>query len=732
MLDTDVLGRPGSLGSDGLKWWIGRVAPRSSWAPYATLVNDKDVGLTDADSETDVYYNRVKVSVVGYHEHITNPYDLPWAHIMATPMLPTGYGFQEHTHYLEGGESVFGFWMDGDDEQKPVVLGVFYRHKMADDQRTPVKGSPSVSSSQGKGCTTKKETQEGVDSGAKKVSTGKYVPKETYKSGKRVYDRSTGTIKGTCPERYPVSDEGGSKGVSGAVLEHHFNLKRNTSRPSCKRDNTIAQITGYLGDFAELLIGIEQYADFYVDEITGVVRDIQGDLKAISKKIAKVITGNINQVRDTIFAFIGDKISGFLNSLLPEELKPILGQGIKGAMDVIYCLFENVIASIFNVVFDLLGGLVGQFINAPLCAAEEFVGALLGTVNGFIDDTISPILDTLSGTLGGILGSISNFVSKALNVVGLIYSFIGCDEFKCPLPSRYDTAYGPQQGLRNKVDNITSKFDIVPDMKYDKDGNAIGTGNKFYDNIDKNFGNIFNLKELTPEQQQNAEDIAAVVGGCQTGLLRCGPPQIEIFGGDGIGGAANAVVSEFGQIIGADLVDKGSGYTVPPYVRFKDACGNGKGGRGRVVINDDGQIDRIIIDYQGYGYYNDFREIKTIYGDILQDVTIPPPTSDGETVIGEIEDISVDHSGSSYDEDTTVVAVPDNGSILEPIIVNGHIMGVNIVDPGKGFTTIPDIEINSSTGNDADLTASLKFRSVTEADAIDPDKVLFVVNCVGR
>ena len=125
MRSIDVLGRPGSLGSDGLKWWIGRVAPRSSWAPYATLVNDKDVGLTDADSQTDVYYNRVKVSVVGYHEHITNPYDLPWAHIMATPMLPTGYGFQEHTHYLEGGESVFGFWMDGDDEQKPVVLGVF-------------------------------------------------------------------------------------------------------------------------------------------------------------------------------------------------------------------------------------------------------------------------------------------------------------------------------------------------------------------------------------------------------------------------------------------------------------------------------------------------------------------------------------------------------------------------------------------------------------------------------
>ena len=30
--------------------------------------------------------------------------------------------------------------------------------------------------------------------------------------------------------------------------------------------------------------------------------------------------------------------------------------------------------------------------------------------------------------------------------------------------------------------------------------------------------------------------VAALVGECETNILRCGPPTIEIFGGSGVGG----------------------------------------------------------------------------------------------------------------------------------------------------------------------------------------------------
>ena len=48
--------------------------------------------------------------------------------------------------------------------------------------------------------------------------------------------------------------------------------------------------------------------------------------------------------------------------------------------------------------------------------------------------------------------------------------------------------------------------------------------------------------------------VAALVGDCETNVLRCGPPRIEIFGGSGVGGFANAVVNNTGQIIGASIL----------------------------------------------------------------------------------------------------------------------------------------------------------------------------------
>ena len=133
----NILEGSNTFGSYGVKWWIGQVADRSVWADSGLLINDVDDGRKDYFGESEVYYNRVKVRVVGYHDRLEEE-DLPWAHIAATPMLSSGYGLKHHTHYLEGGESVLGFWIDGTDEQKPVITSVFYNHKNARKDQTPL------------------------------------------------------------------------------------------------------------------------------------------------------------------------------------------------------------------------------------------------------------------------------------------------------------------------------------------------------------------------------------------------------------------------------------------------------------------------------------------------------------------------------------------------------------------------------------------------------------------
>ena len=65
----------------------------------------------------------------------------------------------------------------------------------------------------------------------------------------------------------------------------------------------------------------------------------------------------------------------------------------------------------------------------------------------------------------------------------------------------------------------------------------------------------------------------------------CGPPKVKIFGGDGIGAIANAIISpNSNSIIGFDIVDPGRGFLSPPYVELVDECGKGNGAAARAII----------------------------------------------------------------------------------------------------------------------------------------------------
>ena len=214
----------------------------------------------------------------------------------------------------------------------------------------------------------------GQDSGITDLATGLSKPSKEPKPPNSSTNSTTESSPENSTLRMSVTDEVSTeKGMSTAVLQHHFNLNRKTSRPTCKRDNLIGEITGYLGDFAELLIGVEQYADFYINTVTGAAVNILGELKLITKSISGILTGVINKVRDTIFAFVGDKVAGFINTILPDEVKPILGDATKTILDLLYCLFEKFIVGLRDIIEEMLNSLIGQFINAAACAAEEFI-----------------------------------------------------------------------------------------------------------------------------------------------------------------------------------------------------------------------------------------------------------------------------------------------------------------------------------------------------------------------
>lgn len=111
---------PGFLGGSFL-WWIGQIADDSTWRDNILP------GKHESKDSIPGWGRRYKVRIIGLHdkEEETVPSDqLPWAQVMY-PI--TGGGGQTNaaaTPNLRQGNFVFGFFLDGQDMQVPVIMGV--------------------------------------------------------------------------------------------------------------------------------------------------------------------------------------------------------------------------------------------------------------------------------------------------------------------------------------------------------------------------------------------------------------------------------------------------------------------------------------------------------------------------------------------------------------------------------------------------------------------------------
>ena len=114
MIENNLL-KTNFLGKDGFRWWIGQVAPEDAQGNQINQIG-KSWGA------------RVKVRIYGYHpadeEELPNK-DLPWAQVLLTSQGGSGKAGRSKSLRISPGDTVLGFFLDGDDAQLPVVLGLF-------------------------------------------------------------------------------------------------------------------------------------------------------------------------------------------------------------------------------------------------------------------------------------------------------------------------------------------------------------------------------------------------------------------------------------------------------------------------------------------------------------------------------------------------------------------------------------------------------------------------------
>ena len=133
---------PGFLGSSFL-WWVGQIADDSTWRDNINSGNYEDKYSIPG------WGKRYKVRIIGLHDQGETeiPSDqLPWANIMY-PV--TAGGFQTNSgasSQLRQGNMVFGFFLDGQDQQVPVIMGVLGNNSQT--ELSQIIGDNSVTNAQ--------------------------------------------------------------------------------------------------------------------------------------------------------------------------------------------------------------------------------------------------------------------------------------------------------------------------------------------------------------------------------------------------------------------------------------------------------------------------------------------------------------------------------------------------------------------------------------------------------
>ena len=616
------------VGRDGFVWWIGQIVDSKEWEPNLSGFR------TETTDEHQGFDYRYKVRIMGYHTSSADITDgqLPWATVMLPVTAGGGTGGSGQTPNLRQGNFVYGFFVDGEDAQQPVIMGVLGYNQYTAITNGTLKGEFPFKPFEGY---TNKETVAKYT-----LRTVKEIPKGTQESTPS-QNLNDSKVQDTVGLTQGITD--------GSSLENYKKGRRERSIPKtslCEKQplgEVQSQIKNLILDLEEAKNSISDWKTRVSSSIGDAQKWVDKKVQFVSQKISQGIQWIIREIEKNTIGKLELTLKAGYSNLFPNA-RASSKDTISAVTEAISCLFRKIIKNLYSLVSKLLVSIVDKVVNVPRCFAEEFLSTILGGVIGEISNGISSVLSTISGvisTAAGIAGDIIGFVQDIL-------SFLSCDdEPECPEVDTWSPWDGPSQsesinlgrlinGIKSKVkssvDSVTNVVDSVAAIP----GNIANSVNGFIQN--------------------------PLGGGCDVGPELCGPPTVQFFGGGGSGAAGNAIVDFAGSIIGVDLTSSGSGYSDPPFVKFADNCGKGSGAVGRAILR--------------------FRPDSNEKSNNKNDVGGQDGNSGSLGVSGS--------SGTPGVLNTATGITTTGGPINTDGFQNGEVVAVIIEDPGYGYLYTPD------------------------------------------
>ena len=660
MLDQSLL-QSHFIGRDGFRWWMGQIAPIDAWE----------------EQNGNGWGNRAKVRILGYHpldEASLKNEDLPWAQIMLPTTAGSGASNFAQPPKVRPGDVVIGFFMDGDNAQIPVIMGMLGRTK---DYSTAGYSNPFLPFT---GYTT-----------------------NIVNDGSKLKNDQTNENRAGSQESPVIIDpkKSGDKVAASSVVGKEIAFADTCEDTSFKEiESTIKNLLKDVEDVQKGINEKRQKINEAVDKISSSLNwvvgkmldylytELCGDENAVPKKPG-LIPEALKALYDTVFgstlAATGNP--GAAHQAGVSALEPFV-PAVKTLEETLACVVGNVLNIIKEVVKKLLNSLIENVKNVVSCVIEQFMGALIHDLINAVADGLSTALAGVTSLLGGAL-NVVELLQQSVDVIKGIGGLFDCnqDKGKCSgLTKEWVIGYGPKDSA-----NVDDAFNNI----LQNVNNIAGTTQELITNATSAYQTVGSVTDMInvfdPESMFNEAVNGA--SNCFYGIpTNCGEPTLNIFGGGGTGATATAILGTFqpfqqvsetinnvqttASIVGATITDPGSGYTSPPTVEITDPCNLGYGAVARATINEAGQVTSVYIVSPGEGY----------------------PVGDQEA--SGVTDVYVDSPGSGYSNGDT--GYDNLGNEYSLTIENGSIISANPINILEA-TEFPVIRINSSTGSGAIL-----------------------------
>jgi hypothetical protein len=647
MLDQSLL-QSHFIGRDGFRWWLGQIPPVEVWQEQA----DKNGwGL------------RVKVRILGYHSLDPNDLsdeELPWAQVMLPTTAGSGGAFYGTNPKVRQGDMVIGFFMDGDNAQIPVIMGVLGKTDTWGDLNYQNPFTPFTGY-------TKNIPK--PDLSMRGLPTGTPTNEGTITSG------------GVPPAIDPNKGQTASSAVGTKVVL--ANTCENTTQPVIKSeiDNLLKWIQDKQAKIGEYNLKVRNTAEVIKGALGWVINEMFKRLELFlvgDEKKPGIIPRGIQALYTAVY---GATYAATQNPAIAHEA----GCKAENACIVPVQILEKAIICIKNAVVDGLAGFIVEILNSLIqnvksfvtCAAEQFIGVML---NAVVDQVSAGLTSALDGILSilGVAFNVASFLRGGLT--GLFGSLdCGQSNTKCDGTKEWIIGVGPKNPQSTNLQNIMDAVNNVSSLVESTVQGVSGVSQSFQNSVDS----INSAVDIL--NGNSSLEFGGDINSCYTGTpTSCGPPTLKIFGGGGINGAAAPIFGSIIQstslyqnvfqttsIIGATITNAGSGYRFPPFVEITDNCGLGYGAKARSVINDKGELEAIYIVSPGIGY----------------------PIGDQEP--SGVTDTVIQSSGLNYSEGDT--ATDDFGNEYDLTIEDGRIISARPINSVE-ITDLPRITVNSETG----------------------------------